>query len=178
MRALFGLKVNKPPPPSQTHTRTIAHAGFFPTESVITLIQWLFFFFFLSLLRLFYLSQAVCLCIVTGGAKHTAVLLPYSVGVRHQNIFIIKMLTICGLCSARIYSRFKSPPSSRRAKQRVLLVLYSNGMASQGSARGPTFWDQLCGHGLFLKEPHLIKTLPVSQGPFVWSAEALATAIY
>lgn len=59
----------------------------------------------------FYPRQAVCLCIVTGGAKHTPGLFPYSVGVRHQNIFIIKMLTICGLCSTRIYSRFKSPHS-------------------------------------------------------------------
>lgn len=96
--------------PQHTHTHMHIHT-ILPnwiknnTESVITLIQWLFFLIALA----FYLGQAVCLCIVTGGAKHIPVLLPYSVGVRHQNIFIIKMLTICGLCSARIYNRFKSP---------------------------------------------------------------------
>lgn len=29
--------------------------------------------------------------------------------------------------------------------------------ASQGSVWGRTFWDQLCGHWLFLTELHLIK---------------------
>lgn len=79
---------------------------------------------------------------------------------------------------AQIYSRFKYPFLPGKQKQRPLLVLYSKRTACQGSARGPTFWDQLCGHGLFVKEAHLIKTLPVSQGPFVQSAAALAVAIY
>ena len=95
----------------------------------------------------------------SGGAKHTLILLPYSEGVTHQNISVIKMLTICGLLQREnTHSSSKISPSSQRAKQRALLVLYSNGAASQGSVQGHTFWDQLCGHGLFLKELHLIKT--------------------
>lgn len=86
------------------NTHIDAHTQFSSAESVITLIQGLFF-----MALPFYLVQAGCLCIVTWGAKHTPVLFPYSVGVTHQNISIIKMLTICGLCSTRIYSKFKSP---------------------------------------------------------------------
>lgn len=59
MEALLLLKL----PPAHIDV----HTGIFPDKSLVTLIHWLFF----SLLCLFIPDQAVCLCIVTGGTKHT-----------------------------------------------------------------------------------------------------------
>lgn len=73
-----------------TRTKTLTHTRLYMIlPHRISNKDW-FSDFFLPLRCPFfcsYFDQAACLCLVTGGAEHTANLLPYSVGLRHQKTF-------------------------------------------------------------------------------------------